>query len=69
MRLYDLLARQQPSPVVALNRADAVAKVEGPRPALALIDALAAAGDLNQYQLLHSARAELPRRPGAIRRP
>ena len=42
MRLYDLLERLQPSPVVSLNRAVAVAMVEGPQPALALIDALAA---------------------------
>jgi RNA polymerase sigma-70 factor (ECF subfamily) len=65
LRLYDLLERLQPSPVVSLNRAVAVAMVEGPRPALALIDALAASGDLDEYHLLHSARADLLRRMGS----
>jgi RNA polymerase sigma-70 factor (ECF subfamily) len=65
VRLYDLLERGQPSPVVALNRAAAVAMVEGPRPGLALIDALAAGGALDRYHLLHSARADLLRRAGA----
>ena len=63
--LYDLLERLQPSPIVSLNRAVAVAMVDGPRPALALIDALAAAGDLDGYHLLHSARADLLRRVGS----
>jgi RNA polymerase sigma-70 factor (ECF subfamily) len=65
LRLYDLLERLQPSPIVSLNRAVAVAMVYGPRPALALIDALAAAGDLDNYHLLHSARADLLRRAGS----
>ena len=65
VRLYDVLERQQPSPVVALNRAAAVAMVEGPRAALAIIDTLASAGDLERYHLLHSARADLLRRIGA----
>ena len=62
LRLYDLLERLQPSPIVSLNRAVAVAMVDGPQPALALIDALAAAGDLDDYHLLHAARADLLRR-------
>jgi RNA polymerase sigma-70 factor (ECF subfamily) len=65
VRLYDVLERLQPSPIVSLNRAAAVAMVDGPRPALALIDALAAAGDLDRYHLLHSARADLLRRLGS----
>jgi RNA polymerase sigma-70 factor (ECF subfamily) len=65
LRLYDLLERRQPSPVVSLNRAVAVAMVHGPQPALALIDALAAAGDLDDYHLLHAARADLLRRWGS----
>jgi RNA polymerase sigma-70 factor, ECF subfamily len=65
VRLYDLLERAQPSPVVSLNRAAAVAMVDGPRPALALIDALAAGGELDRYHLLHAARADLLRRLGA----
>jgi RNA polymerase sigma-70 factor (ECF subfamily) len=65
LRLYDFLERLQPSPVVSLNRAVAVAMVHGPRPALALIDALAASGDLDEYHLLHSARADLLRRDGS----
>jgi RNA polymerase sigma-70 factor (ECF subfamily) len=64
VRLYDLLERVQPSPIVSLNRAAAVAMVDGPRPALALIDALAASGDLERYHLLHAARADLLRRLG-----
>jgi RNA polymerase sigma-70 factor (ECF subfamily) len=65
LRLYDFLERVQPSPIVALNRAVAVAMVEGPQPALALIDALAATGDLDAYHLLHAARADLLRRLGS----
>ena len=63
VRLYDRLERLQPSPIVALNRAVAIAMVVGPKPALALIDALA--GDLDGYHLLHAARADLLRRLGA----
>ena len=62
LRLYDVLERLQPSPVVSLNRAVAVAMVQGPEPALALIDRLAASDDLDGYHLLHSARADLLRR-------
>ena len=65
VRLYDLLERVQPSPIVSLNRAVAVALVDGPQPALALIDALAATGDLDGYHLLHAARADLLRRLGS----
>src|SRR3989454_3454948 len=65
IELYDVLERLQPSPIVSLNRAVAVAMVEGPRPALALIDALAATGDLDGYHLLHAARADLLRRLGS----
>ena len=63
VRLYDVLERAQPSPVVSLNRAIAVAMVDGPRPALALIDGLA--GELDRYHLLHVARADMLRRLGA----
>ena len=65
VRLYDLLERLQPSPIVSLNRAVAVAMVDGPQPALTLIDAITAAGDLEDYHLLHAARADLLRRMGA----
>lgn len=65
IRLYDLLERLQPSPVVSLNRAVAVAMVDGPRPALVLIDELAANGELDSYHLLHAARADLLRRLGS----
>jgi len=64
VRLYDVLERLQPSPIVSLNRAVAVAMVEGPRPALALIDALAATGELDGYHLLQATRADLLRRLG-----
>jgi RNA polymerase sigma-70 factor (ECF subfamily) len=62
VRLYDLLAQLQPSPVVALNRAAAVAMAYGPRAGLTLIDALTR--DLDRYYLFHSARADLLRRLG-----
>jgi RNA polymerase sigma-70 factor (ECF subfamily) len=65
VRLYDLLERLQPSPIVSLNRAAAVAMVDGPKPALALIDALTATGELDRYHLLHAARADLLRRIGS----
>ena len=65
LRLYDVLENFQPSPIVSLNRAVAVAMVDGPEPALALIDALDASGDLEGYHLLHSARADLLRRMGS----
>jgi len=65
LQLYDILESFQPSPVVALNRAVAVAMVNGPQPALALIDAIAANGHLGDYHLLHSARADLLRRLGS----
>jgi RNA polymerase sigma-70 factor (ECF subfamily) len=67
VRLYDLLERVQPSPVISLNRAVAVAMARGPRPALELVDALAAAKDLDHYHLLHAARADLLRRIGSPR--
>jgi RNA polymerase sigma-70 factor (ECF subfamily) len=60
VRLYTLLERLQPSPIVSLNRAAAVAMVDGPRAGLALIEELAA--DLDRYHLLHAARADLLRR-------
>ncbi len=64
VRLYDALLRQQPSPVVELNRAAAVAMAEGPSSALALIAALETQGDLAGYHLLPAARADLLRREG-----
>jgi len=63
--LYDLLEQAHPTPVVSLNRAVAVAMVEGPRAALKIVDALAEAGDLDAYHLLHAARADLLRRMGS----
>ncbi len=66
LRLYDLLESVQPSPIVSLNRAVAVAMVHGPRAGLELVDELSAAGDLDAYYLLHSARADLLRRIGSM---
>ena len=63
--LYDDLGRTQPSPVVALNHAVALAMAETPAVGLASIEALAAGGDLNGYHLLHAARADLLRRVGS----
>ncbi|MCW3051240.1 MAG: polymerase sigma-70 factor, subfamily [Chthonomonadales bacterium] len=62
--LYDVLLRLNPSPVVALNRAVAVAMCDGPASGLALIDALLGQGDLTDYHLAHAARADLCRRLG-----
>lgn len=64
VRLYDRLARVQASPIVALNRAVAVAMASGPRAGLAEVDRLAASSDLDNYHLLHAARADLFRRLG-----
>jgi RNA polymerase sigma-70 factor (ECF subfamily) len=63
--LYELLERMQPSPIIALNRAVAVAMAEGPERGLTIIESLAAANDLNEYHLLHAARADLLRRIGS----
>lgn len=62
--LYDRLIRIQPSPVVELNRAVAVAMWEGPEQGIRLIDALLAGEELEKYHLAHSARADLCRRLG-----
>jgi RNA polymerase sigma-70 factor (ECF subfamily) len=62
--LYDVLLRADPSPVVELNRAVAVAMRDGPMAGLALVDALLARGALEDYALAHSARADLCRRLG-----
>jgi len=63
--LYELLERVEPSPVVSLNRAVAIAMSEGPARALALIDKIAGDGALEQYHLLHAARADMLRRLGS----
>jgi RNA polymerase sigma-70 factor (ECF subfamily) len=62
--LYDVLARANPSPVVELNRAVAIAMRDNPSAGLTLIDAILDRGDLADYYLAHSARADLCRRLG-----
>jgi RNA polymerase sigma-70 factor (ECF subfamily) len=62
--LYDVLLRVDPSPVIELNRAVALAMRDGPEAGLAPIDAILARGDLGDYHLAHSARADLCRRLG-----
>jgi len=62
--LYDTLASLDPSPVVALNRAVAIGMRDGPAAGLACIDAVLAAGGLDQYSLAHAARADMQRRLG-----
>jgi RNA polymerase sigma-70 factor (ECF subfamily) len=62
--LYDVLLRVEASPVVELNRAAAIAMRDGPESGLALIDAILARGELADYHLAHSARADLCRRLG-----
>ena len=65
VELYDRLERLQPSPIVSLNRAVAVAMADGPESGLRLIDYLMASGELDDYHLLHAARADLLRRSGS----
>jgi RNA polymerase sigma-70 factor, ECF subfamily len=62
--LYDVLAQMEPSPVVELNRAVAVAMRDGPEAGLGLVDAILVRGDLSDYRLAHAARADLCRRLG-----
>jgi RNA polymerase sigma-70 factor (ECF subfamily) len=62
--LYDVLLRIEPTPVVELNRAVAIAMRDGPAEGLALIESLLARGDLKDYHLAHAARADLCRRLG-----
>ena len=64
MGLYDVLLRIEPSPVIELNRAVAIAMRDGPAAGLALIDAILARGELTEYHLAYSARGELCRRLG-----
>jgi RNA polymerase sigma-70 factor, ECF subfamily len=65
VRLYGLLEQAQPSPVVSLNRAVAVAMAFGPAAGLSLIERIAATRELDDYHLLHAARADLLRRSGS----
>ena len=60
--LYDLLEQVEPTPIVALNRAVAIAMRDGPEAGLAIVDSLIESGDLSQYRFAHAARADLCRR-------
>ncbi len=62
--LYDLLLRAEPSPIIELNRAVAVAMRDGPAKGLELVDALLERGELAQYHLAHATRADFYRRLG-----
>jgi RNA polymerase sigma-70 factor, ECF subfamily len=64
--LYDVLLRAEPSAVVELNRAAAVAMRDGPAAGLALVDTILARGELTDYHLAHGARADLCRRLGRV---
>jgi RNA polymerase sigma-70 factor (ECF subfamily) len=64
--LYDVLRQADPSPIVELNRAAAIAMRDGPAAGLGLIDALLARGELADYHIAHSARADLCRRLGRV---
>ena len=64
VRLYDMLLQTNPSPVVELNRAVAIAMRDGPSAGLDLVDAILGRGDLETYHLAHAARADLCRRLG-----
>jgi RNA polymerase sigma-70 factor (ECF subfamily) len=62
--LYEVLERLEPSPLVALNRAVALAMRDGPAAGLAVVEAILARGELKDYHLAHAARADLYRRLG-----
>ena len=64
--LYDVLLRADPSPVIELNRAVALAMRDGPAAGLAIVDGILARGDLRDYRPAHAARAELCRRLGRV---
>lgn len=64
--LYDVLLREDPSPVIELNRAVAIAMRDGPEAGLELVERILARGDLREYRLAHAARAELARRLGRV---
>lgn len=64
VQLYELLLRTEPTPIVELNRAVAIAMRDGPEAGLTLVDGLLAAGELAEYRLAHAARADLCRRLG-----
>jgi RNA polymerase sigma-70 factor (ECF subfamily) len=64
--LYEILLRANPSPIIELNRAVAIAMRDGPEAGLRLIDAILARGDLANYHLTHAARADLCRRLGRM---
>ncbi|MGE8169580.1 RNA polymerase sigma factor [Pseudomonas putida] len=64
--LYDVLQRHWPSPVVALNRAVALAKRDGPQAGLQAVETILAAGELRDYHLAHAARAELHQQLGNV---
>jgi RNA polymerase sigma-70 factor (ECF subfamily) len=66
VELYDALLRMNPSPIVELNRAAAIAMRDGPAAGLELVDAILARGELAAYHLAHAARAELCRRLGRV---
>ncbi len=64
--LYDVLLRAVPSPVIELNRAAALSKRDGPLAGLTLVEAILARGELQDYHLAHSARAEFCRQLGRV---
>jgi RNA polymerase sigma-70 factor, ECF subfamily len=65
-RLYACLEQVAPSPIITLNRAVAVAMVDGPRAARGIVDELDRSGELDGYHLLHAARADFSRRLGEL---
>jgi RNA polymerase sigma-70 factor (ECF subfamily) len=66
VHLYDVLLRIEPSPIVALNRAVAVAMCDGPAAGLAIVESILARGDLVEYRFAHAARADMYRRLGRV---
>lgn len=66
VQLYDMLLHIDPSPIVEINRAAAIAMRDGPEAALAIMDDIIARGALNDYRFAHAARADMYRRLGRI---
>jgi RNA polymerase sigma-70 factor (ECF subfamily) len=64
--LYDILIQAEPSPVIELNRAVAIAMRDGPEAGLIIIEEIFARGDLLEYHFAHSAHADLCRRLGKM---
>jgi RNA polymerase sigma-70 factor (ECF subfamily) len=66
VQLYDTLLEVEPSPIIELNRAAAIAMADGPAAGLSIMESIAARGDLSDYRFAHAARADMYRRLGRV---